>query len=249
MVNRLLVVGTSTVIEQLFKIALMDSDIEVSTAHSHIEAENIITSESPDVIFIDPSLKDKNAFDFARSIKTSRKKPVVILKSSIDSWDEKIFSESGADCVLNKPFEPAALISVLKKFNGKKNTTVRKSASSTQKKSADTKKTAQDTSTDRSQRSAISLLKKAELENAKKFIKSNLVKKSKTAVNREFNSSMKEAIARENIKLSDEELDEKINSIAKEVIERIVWEVVPRLAETLIKEEIKRLTEDRQKTR
>jgi hypothetical protein len=33
-------------------------------------------------------------------------------------------------------------------------------------------------------------------------------------------------------------------SLSREVVEQVVWEVVPVLAETLIKEEIKRLTSD-----
>jgi CheY-like chemotaxis protein len=41
--------------------------------------------------------------------------------------------------------------------------------------------------------------------------------------------------------LSEEALVEAISKISKEVIERIVWEVVPDLAEVLIKEEIRKL--------
>lgn len=33
-------------------------------------------------------------------------------------------------------------------------------------------------------------------------------------------------------------------ALSREVVERIVWEVVPVLAETMIKEEIKRLTSE-----
>ena len=33
-----------------------------------------------------------------------------------------------------------------------------------------------------------------------------------------------------------------VTALSREVVERVVWEVVPVLAETLIKEEIKRLT-------
>ena len=33
-------------------------------------------------------------------------------------------------------------------------------------------------------------------------------------------------------------------ALSREVVEKVVWEVVPVLAETLIKEEIKRLTSD-----
>ncbi len=41
--------------------------------------------------------------------------------------------------------------------------------------------------------------------------------------------------------LSDEQLADIIASISRDVIERIAWEVVPDLAETLIREEIRKL--------
>ncbi|MGH7296128.1 MAG: hypothetical protein ACRELB_14390, partial [Polyangiaceae bacterium] len=37
---------------------------------------------------------------------------------------------------------------------------------------------------------------------------------------------------------------EAVLALSREVVERVVWEVVPQLAETIIKEEITRLTKD-----
>jgi hypothetical protein len=37
---------------------------------------------------------------------------------------------------------------------------------------------------------------------------------------------------------------EGVLALSHELVERVVWEVVPVLAETIIKEELKRLTED-----
>jgi len=37
---------------------------------------------------------------------------------------------------------------------------------------------------------------------------------------------------------------EGVLSLSRELVEQVVWDVVPTLAETLIKEEIKRLTSD-----
>lgn len=45
--------------------------------------------------------------------------------------------------------------------------------------------------------------------------------------------------------LTEEQLKAAIMAASKETIERIVWEVVPDLAETLIREAIKRITEDK----
>ncbi len=47
------------------------------------------------------------------------------------------------------------------------------------------------------------------------------------------------------ITLTEEQLAAAISRISREVIERIAWEVVPDLAETLIKEEIRRIKEGR----
>ena len=45
--------------------------------------------------------------------------------------------------------------------------------------------------------------------------------------------------------LTEEQLKAAIASVSREVIERIVWEVVPDLAETLIKEAIRQIKEGR----
>ncbi len=37
---------------------------------------------------------------------------------------------------------------------------------------------------------------------------------------------------------------EAVMALSREVVERVVWEVVPQLAETIIKEEIARLTRE-----
>jgi hypothetical protein len=37
---------------------------------------------------------------------------------------------------------------------------------------------------------------------------------------------------------------EAVLALSREVVERVVWEVVPQLAETIIKEEIARLTKE-----
>ena len=43
--------------------------------------------------------------------------------------------------------------------------------------------------------------------------------------------------------LSPQQIDAVV-ALSREVVERVVWEVVPQLAETLIKEEIARLTRE-----
>ncbi len=45
--------------------------------------------------------------------------------------------------------------------------------------------------------------------------------------------------------LSNEQMEEIVAKVFKQVIERIAWEVVPDLAETIIKEELARLTQDK----
>jgi hypothetical protein len=47
------------------------------------------------------------------------------------------------------------------------------------------------------------------------------------------------------VALTDEQLKTALLSASKETIERIVWEVVPDLAEAMIKEAIRRITENK----
>jgi hypothetical protein len=47
----------------------------------------------------------------------------------------------------------------------------------------------------------------------------------------------------ESLGLSSEQLD-AVLALSREIVEQVVWEVVPTLAETMIKEEIQRLTSD-----
>jgi hypothetical protein len=53
----------------------------------------------------------------------------------------------------------------------------------------------------------------------------------------------KAAVRAKTSEMSPEEI-KAIHGIAREVIERIVWEVVPELAETIIREEIAKLLKE-----
>jgi CheY-like chemotaxis protein len=46
------------------------------------------------------------------------------------------------------------------------------------------------------------------------------------------------------ISLSDQQIEQIVSKVFKNVIERIAWEVVPEIAERLIKEELKKITDD-----
>ncbi len=47
----------------------------------------------------------------------------------------------------------------------------------------------------------------------------------------------------ESLGLTPQQTD-AVMALSREVIERVVWEVVPQLAEVMIREEIRRLTKD-----
>jgi hypothetical protein len=44
--------------------------------------------------------------------------------------------------------------------------------------------------------------------------------------------------------LTDEQIEAIVSKVFRQVIERIAWEVVPEMAETIIKEELLRLTQE-----
>lgn len=259
MINKLLVVGASTIIEQLFKIGLMDSSIEVTTTSSHEDVEALISKKSPDVIFIDPALKNANAFDLAKSLKDEHKTPIVILKGSASDWNDEEFSNSRADDILKKPFEPDALLELLKRLEGGKKMLVKNVApkrkevkkakpevklEKTSIKPKQVKAERKPSLGSKEPKSALSLLKKAELENAKKFISTNLVRKGKSTVAKHSESVLRDELNNQGISISDSDLKARVDEVVKEVVERIVWEVVPKLADQIIREELERLTKE-----
>lgn len=63
-----------------------------------------------------------------------------------------------------------------------------------------------------------------------------------SAVAAEAQATASEASASPAISLSEDQLAAVISKISREIIERIAWEVVPDLAESMIKEEIRKIT-------
>ncbi len=53
----------------------------------------------------------------------------------------------------------------------------------------------------------------------------------------------RDAVAREAVPLSEEQLVAALSTVSRELIQRIVWEVVPDLAESLIRDEIRKIRE------
>ena len=97
---------------------LIDKGHQLSIAKDGEEAENIIKSQSFDIIILDVVMPKKNGFQLCRWIKKDEKlkaTPVIMVTSKSQEADKLWGRQQGADFYLTKPYEPTELLFAVNK--------------------------------------------------------------------------------------------------------------------------------------
>jgi CheY-like chemotaxis protein len=90
------------------------SIVEVSNGEAAIKK---LDELQPDIVLADIYMPGKNGYEvcrFVRNHRTLHDTPVVLLVGAFDAFDEEVAKESGATANITKPFEPGALIDLVK---------------------------------------------------------------------------------------------------------------------------------------
>lgn len=98
---------------------LQEFGLTVISAGSVEEAQNKLTQNKPDIIFLDVILPGQSGFEFCRSIKSSAETktiPVVMCSTKGTDVDKTWGTMLGADDYLIKPVDPDALHKTLQKL-------------------------------------------------------------------------------------------------------------------------------------
>jgi twitching motility two-component system response regulator PilH len=101
--------------------ALKDTGFDLISASDGEEAEQKAKAGNFDLIILDVVMPKKNGFQVCRAIKQDanlRGIPVILLTSKTQDSDKFWGRKQGADEYITKPFEPAVLMSAVKKFVG-----------------------------------------------------------------------------------------------------------------------------------
>ncbi len=105
---RILVAEPSITVAKVIELTLEDAEVtHVSTA---AEAQNALANQ-PHLVIASVVLADGDGYELCRKIKADRFHacPVILLHGTFENFDAAKAQACGADAVLTKPFEPAAL--------------------------------------------------------------------------------------------------------------------------------------------
>ncbi len=263
MSKTLLAIDDSVTMRKVFEITFAGEDFNVLTAENG-KAGLGKASENPSVVLIDTSLDGEDGYAVCKELRQKLPKAgIILLASRHNPYDANKAKDAGADDFADKPFDTQQLIDKVKKVVlGKESggavvapastqTAAAAPASASMSAAAAPKSVGSQAAArsktlvfgpemipapvDPSKAPPKETEAKAVAAKAAPVAASPKPSPVAAAVNGHLAGKLGD------LGLTKEQIDAVV-ALSREVIERVVWEVVPTLAETLIKEEIARLT-------
>jgi len=119
MARKILAVDDEKHIVRLVQINLQKEGYEVATANTGREALEKVGEFKPDLIVMDVMMPEMDGFEALKKLKENaetRDIPVIMLTAKAQDADVFRGWQSGADLYLTKPFNPAELLSFVKRL-------------------------------------------------------------------------------------------------------------------------------------
>lgn len=199
--RKLLLADDGPAIQKIVRLTFLDHpEIETQCVGSGDEALKALEEQQPDIVLADVHMPGASGYEVCRRVKAiDPTTPVVLLVGKLESFDEALAEDCGADGRLRKPFEAQELL-----------------------------------------RSVES----AEAESRQRFARTAPIPVMAEEINGPETGARENEMTDE-LKLSEEQVDR----IARRVVElltddqvrKIAWEVVPDMAEVVVKERIREL--------
>ena len=121
----LLLADDSLTIQRVVSLTFADQPVRVVVAKDGQDAINRMSAERPDLVLADTNMPCVDGYELARWVRQQphlSTVPVLLLAGISDPVDEQRLHDSGANGVLEKPFEPSHVISRVKELLGMKGT-------------------------------------------------------------------------------------------------------------------------------
>lgn len=132
MAKKILAVDDEKHIVRLVQINLQKAGYEVATAGTGREALERVGEFGPDLIVMDVMMPEMDGFEALKKLKENpdtRDIPVIMLTAKAQDADVFRGWQSGADLYLTKPFNPAELLSFVKRLLANQETPAEKTYS------------------------------------------------------------------------------------------------------------------------
>lgn len=252
MTKTLLAVEDSKTMRRVLGITFASDEFEAVLAESPQQAMSQLEQLRPDAVLLDVTLGEINGYDLCRQIKSRAPgTPVMILSSRQQPYDPVRGAEVQADDFIDKPFDTQQLRDKVKKLCAQ---TPVKAAAPAPARAAAPAAPARPAPIPRTPPPAMPPpppVARPAAPAVRAPVPSPPAAPSpgpSAQVQQAFGHAVASNGAALEAKLEGlsltAEQTQAILALSREVIERVVWEVVPVLAETLIKEEIQRLTRE-----
>ncbi|MDI1443768.1 response regulator [Polyangium sp. 6x1] len=264
MASTILAVDDSVTMRKVLEITFAGPEFRCVTVNGHDAALEKLKTEKPALVIADVTLEGKSGYDLCKAIKqASPATQVLILSSKQNPYDQAKGSAAQADDHADKPYDSTAMIDKVKKMlaSPAKPAEAPKAAApvasptpvpvaaAAAKPAAAVPAAAAAAPPQRAKTmlynpggvnaglpGAPAVAAKPEPALSKTDVSAKPATAAAAAVN-----GGQMAARLEEMGLTPTQI-EGVLALSREVVERVVWEVVPVLAETLIKEEIARLT-------
>lgn len=121
----LLLADDSLTIQRVVSLTFADQRVRVVVAKDGQDAINRMAQDRPDLVLADTNMPCVDGYELARWVRQQphlNTVPVLLLAGATDPVDEQRLHDSGANGVLEKPFEPSHVISRVKELLGLKTT-------------------------------------------------------------------------------------------------------------------------------
>lgn len=241
MSKTLLAIDDSATMRKVFEITFGGEDFRVLVAENRDAAMSKL-GEGPDVVLIDTTLDGVDGYALCKEIRQKASGAVVLMLSSrFSAYDAAKGKDAGADDNIDKPFDTQAVIDKVRKLILAKEG----GTGATSSAGAAAKPASAASSTTAAAKPA-EPAKKPEAEPARapaaaaSPAKAPEAERPRPAAAAAAQGPGMQAQLKD-LGLNPQQID-AVMALSRDVVERVVWEVVPQLAEALIKEEIARLT-------
>lgn len=111
MPKTILLADDSTTIRKVVELTFCDTDIRVEAVDNGNDALERLVDLQPDLILADVGMAEPSGYEICRHVKSSQRPvPVVLLAGTFEPFDETRAAACGADGHVIKPFQSAALV-------------------------------------------------------------------------------------------------------------------------------------------
>ena len=113
----ILLADDSVTIQKVVELTFMEEDLEVITVGTGDEALERLDEVAPDLVIADVHMPGPDGFAVCRKVKAERPRvPVLLLVGTFEPFDPNDVAAAGADAHLKKPFDSQELIRVVERL-------------------------------------------------------------------------------------------------------------------------------------